>query len=395
MPNPLTNAPLASQTGTAPGANSMDTDRKTAESSFLSILNGLEPDVGSDQQEPVTEEPALDAEDLEEPAESEASAPETADIATPSLEGPTNQDTPRNNPEIQSSLAHFFSAKGAPSGEPLDDRGQANLPATHQHSGKTSSESSTGLQHLTNARVPGPPQQKSISATYDAPRIAGPIDRDGEARIPAPNASPHSTETPAAPETRPQTVVAHAVATQAAASAAETSSKSSTIFPDSEVPADGEAADVVPVATTRDSATGSNAAPFRTEVARAVAGQLAAAITARPSQGGFEIALNPEELGRVSILMGGRDDGLHLLITAERPETLDLMRRHISVLAAEFEKAGYGEMSFDLGLTGENKHDADKSSSEKAYDLSETEDPSDPAPPPYPTGSGAGLDLRL
>lgn len=111
MPNPLTNAPLASQTGTAPGANSMDTNQKTVESSFLSILNGLEPDVGSDQQEPVTKEPALDAEDLEEPAEPEASAPETADITTPSLEGPANQDTPRNNPEIQSSLAHFFPRK--------------------------------------------------------------------------------------------------------------------------------------------------------------------------------------------------------------------------------------------------------------------------------------------
>ena len=64
----------------------------------------------------------------------------------------------------------------------------------------------------------------------------------------------------------------------------------------------------------------------RAEVARAIAGQMAAAVQARPGSGAVEIALNPEELGRVSIVLNGRDDGFYVTIAAERPETLDLMR---------------------------------------------------------------------
>ncbi|CUH50429.1 flagellar hook-length control protein FliK [Ruegeria atlantica] len=60
----------------------------------------------------------------------------------------------------------------------------------------------------------------------------------------------------------------------------------------------------------------------RPETARAVAGQMAAVINTQPKSGSIEIALNPEELGRVSIMLNGRDDGLHLTISAERPETL-------------------------------------------------------------------------
>ncbi|WP_171236108.1 flagellar hook-length control protein FliK [Ruegeria sp. HKCCA6837] len=91
----------------------------------------------------------------------------------------------------------------------------------------------------------------------------------------------------------------------------------------------------------------------RAEIARAIAGQLAASIQGRAGSGAMEIALNPEELGRVSIVLNGRDDGMHMTIATERPETLELMRRHLSVLAEEFQKLGYGELNFDLGTSSD------------------------------------------
>lgn len=96
-------------------------------------------------------------------------------------------------------------------------------------------------------------------------------------------------------------------------------------------------------------------AAARAEMARAIAGQMAAAITSKPGSGRVEIALNPEELGKVSIILTGREDGFHLVLSAERPETLDLMRRHIGILTAELQDMGFGDLSFDLGTSGE-KH---------------------------------------
>ena len=62
-----------------------------------------------------------------------------------------------------------------------------------------------------------------------------------------------------------------------------------------------------------------------------------------------EIALNPEELGRVRLRMTSVDQSITLQILAERPETNDLLRRHIEVLAQEFRALGYDSISFSFG----------------------------------------------
>ncbi len=110
---------------------------------------------------------------------------------------------------------------------------------------------------------------------------------------------------------------------------------------------------------TRESGPAAQAmtATARAETARAIASQMATAINVRPHSGAIEVALNPEELGRVSIVLNGRDDGLHLTISAERPETLDMMRRHLSVLEAEFQNFGLGDLSFDLGTSADAQHE--------------------------------------
>lgn len=149
--------------------------------------------------------------------------------------------------------------------------------------------------------------------------------------------------------------------------------------------------------TTRDSTL---AAPIatqsaRADITRAIAGQMAAAIQVRSSSGAVEITLSPEELGRVSIVLNGREDGLHMNIAAERPETLDLMRRHISVLASEFQKLGYGDISFDLGTSADAHPESGHS---KAGSFSETQlgDEDSRTEPVLPrTGPGRAIDLRL
>lgn len=84
------------------------------------------------------------------------------------------------------------------------------------------------------------------------------------------------------------------------------------------------------------------------ETARHVAGQISVAMTGQAGRA-TEIALNPEELGRVRLRMTSVDQSITLHILAERPETNDLLRRHIDVLAQEFRALGYDSVAFSFG----------------------------------------------
>lgn len=86
------------------------------------------------------------------------------------------------------------------------------------------------------------------------------------------------------------------------------------------------------------------------EQARAVAvsRQIAEAAGVGPN-GQLEVSLSPEELGRVKLTITPQDAGLAIAIQAERPETLELMRRHIDVLVRELADEGFASLSFDFG----------------------------------------------
>lgn len=149
--------------------------------------------------------------------------------------------------------------------------------------------------------------------------------------------------------------------------------------------------------STRDSAAplSAPAQAARAELARAIAGQMAAALQARPGSGAIEIALNPEELGRVSIVLNGREDGFHMTIATERPETLDLMRRHIAVLSEEFQKLGYGDLSFDLGNSSDSQQNPLDHQQANSFDLTPQDHSAQAAPFPKNTAPGRGIDMRL
>lgn len=133
----------------------------------------------------------------------------------------------------------------------------------------------------------------------------------------------------------------------------------------------------------------------RAELARAVASQLSAAVSARAGTGVVDITLNPEELGRVSMALSTHDDALILSISSERPETLDLMRRHIAELSTEFRELGYESVAFEFGTaTGDTENAPQNPEGETTKSR---HDPGDQQPSPNAPQriGGPGVDLRL
>jgi flagellar hook-length control protein FliK len=134
------------------------------------------------------------------------------------------------------------------------------------------------------------------------------------------------------------------------------------------------------------------AAPAGAETARHAASQIATAITNQAGKA-TEIALNPEELGRVRLSITATDGAITLNVFAERPETNDLLRRHIDVLAQEFRSLGYDTISFSFGDGGQSDANAEAATSDETSVIENNEkaDPEANASA-LPT---SGLDLRL
>jgi hypothetical protein len=88
-------------------------------------------------------------------------------------------------------------------------------------------------------------------------------------------------------------------------------------------------------------------ATHRVETPRMIATQLAEAFAAKGERN-MEVSLNPEELGRVKMRVSTSETGIVMTIQTERPETGDLMRRHINELAEEFRRMGFQDISFEF-----------------------------------------------
>ena len=62
-----------------------------------------------------------------------------------------------------------------------------------------------------------------------------------------------------------------------------------------------------------------------------------------------EIALNPDELGRVRLSVSASDGGVIIQVLAERSETLDLLRRNSSELSRELAQHGFDNLNLSFG----------------------------------------------
>ncbi len=76
--------------------------------------------------------------------------------------------------------------------------------------------------------------------------------------------------------------------------------------------------------------------------------QLVEAVQTRGT-GTVDLTLNPEELGRVRLSIVSADQDVSINIVAERPETLDLIKRHIDQLSQELRQLGYQNAQFSYG----------------------------------------------
>ncbi len=130
-----------------------------------------------------------------------------------------------------------------------------------------------------------------------------------------------------------------------------------------------------------------------------LAAQLVAALT-RQTGGETELALSPEELGHVRVKLkpdAAHPDRLVVMITFERPETLDLFRRHAGELTDALRSAGYSGADIGFGQQGSGQPDPDPraGAASQSFDGVPRPDP-DGAAHPLPRHSGAAsLDLRL
>ena len=105
------------------------------------------------------------------------------------------------------------------------------------------------------------------------------------------------------------------------------------------------------IMTTRPSA---DAVQHRPEIAQQIAVQISDAVQ-KNGERPIELLLNPSELGRVRIALSMIDGLVTVNVIAERPETMDMVRRHVDLLAQEFRNSGFGGTEFSFG---ENQNQA-------------------------------------
>lgn len=123
------------------------------------------------------------------------------------------------------------------------------------------------------------------------------------------------------------------------------------------------------------------------------------------ADGKTEIALSPAELGSVRLRLetDARDpDRIIVHLGFDRPETMDLFRRHADQLTEAMRAAGYSEARLDFGQHGPAGGGGQDASGRNAAggDMAEPTNPRAGHPEPNPTPSlrlaaAAGLDLRL
>lgn len=137
-------------------------------------------------------------------------------------------------------------------------------------------------------------------------------------------------------------------------------------------------------------AAANTAAPVHQQIASAL-------VAATPDSPETELLLAPEELGKLRFVFGQDDGALTILITAERPETLQLLRRNADALIQDLNQLGLTDATVDFGDRGsrDRDHPAAKGDPSDTDPLAVQQVPAQPTEkPPMPLRFGR-LELRL
>lgn len=133
------------------------------------------------------------------------------------------------------------------------------------------------------------------------------------------------------------------------------------------------------------------------ELPRLISSQLVDIARTNPDKP-VELTLNPEELGKLRMTFKTDASSMNIVVQVERPETLELMRRHIDQLAQDMGELGYSSVQFSFQQQGGDGADAQGNHSGNGTVLHESETP----PPPTVHDSipmkvtvRDGIDIRL
>lgn len=146
------------------------------------------------------------------------------------------------------------------------------------------------------------------------------------------------------------------------------------------------------------SATMAAPAPAAPAPVLATPGQLAPLVVTAARQGGpadITVMLSPEELGTLQMRVTMEGDALRVTLLAERPETLDLLRRNGEQLLADLRNLGFGGATLGFGSFGGGAAPQPPDRDDAADVLPATAAPQQIPPAPSRVQRAGGLDLRL
>jgi hypothetical protein len=204
------------------------------------------------------------------------------------------------------------------------------------------------------------PAGSVVPVVPSPPLVADIVQAPGE---PPPPASPHEGTLPRAASAP---VVAIADDRQGAAASAMGAGSGTLAVPlrmdvpdtDARIVSEPPSADMAlgAVGTAPSSQTGAAPPlPPAQTVAIATLPQVLASIARDGSPGVTEVALDPVELGRLQILVSGEGEALRIIIQAERPDTLDLLRRHADQLLEDLRQGGLSGATLSFGGNGADR----------------------------------------
>ncbi|MBF9057685.1 hypothetical protein HKCCSP123_00680 [Rhodobacterales bacterium HKCCSP123] len=139
-------------------------------------------------------------------------------------------------------------------------------------------------------------------------------------------------------------------------------------------------------------------APAPAGPAHGLSRQLAHALAERQAgETVIEVALDPPELGRVRLSFSETGGALTLAISADRPETAELMRRHLSLLTQEFQRAGLDAPNVDISDRHGGSRNEGRARADDRTVIPAPGPEADVGPPPSrnPRSGADSLDLRL
>lgn len=74
---------------------------------------------------------------------------------------------------------------------------------------------------------------------------------------------------------------------------------------------------------------------------------------AKPGSGPVEVVLNPQELGHLRFKIHHNGEQVNIVLTVERPDTLDLIRRHGDQLLTDLRQMGISDATLSFGQWGQ------------------------------------------